>query len=136
MNVQVFAPARLTDEARRFAGEFEVNSTVSSTSVLEREPPQFSTCLFYFHGDEDAQQIERPLRALARRLSRQSARRLRDLVELRDVLERYFAPDVLQQWLIAPNDAYGGDAPQDWIINGRARDVLWEFRRMQVGEPA
>ena len=36
---------------------------------------------------------------------------------------------------ISPNDTFGANAPRDWIIDGRARDVLWEFRRVQVGEP-
>ena len=45
------------------------------------------------------------------------------------------APEQRQSWLISPNDAFAGDAPRDWIIEGRARDLLWEFRRMQVGEP-
>jgi hypothetical protein len=40
----------------------------------------------------------------------------------------------LQRWLISPNDMFAGAAPRDWIIDGRARDVLWEFRRVQVGE--
>jgi len=55
---------------------------------------------------------------------------------LKDTLERYITPDAMQQWLISPNNAFEGQAPRDWIIEGRARDLLWEFRRMQVGEPA
>ena len=240
MDLQIFAPPGLAHEARRFAGTFQVNSIVSSTSVLqaggEPDVSQFSTCLLYFSGDEQPAQIERPLRALARRrgrlrrvvlyarhpdvrrvvdwgriaervlskptafcfspndvarvlrvrlregqvpgaraadaridvegirttlgltqaqmataigvsertvqnweagrLSPQTAKRLRDLVELKDVLDGYFARDVLQRWLISPNDVCGGVAPQDWITEGRARDLLWEFRRMQTGEPA
>jgi transcriptional regulator with XRE-family HTH domain len=72
----------------------------------------------------------------AGRLSPQAERRVRDVVELKETLTRYIAPDSLQQWLISPNETFAGDAPRDWIIDGRARDVLWEFRRMQVGEPA
>lgn len=72
----------------------------------------------------------------AGRISTQAARRLRDLVELREMLARYLAPDALPHWLISPNDAFAGQAPRDWIIEGRARDLLWEVRRMQVGEPA
>lgn len=70
------------------------------------------------------------------RVSPQAERRVRDLVELKEMLDRYIPPDSVQQWLISPNDAFAGDAPRDWIIEGRARDLLWEFRRMQVGEPA
>jgi len=72
----------------------------------------------------------------AGRVSSQAERRVRDLVELQETLDKYIAPDVMQQWLISPNEAFSGDAPRDWIIEGRARDLLWEFRRMQVGEPA
>jgi transcriptional regulator with XRE-family HTH domain len=71
----------------------------------------------------------------AGRVSPQAERRVRDLVALKEVLDRYIAPGDLPQWLISPNDTFGGDAPRDWIIEGRARDLLWEFRRMQVGEP-
>lgn len=72
----------------------------------------------------------------AGRISSQAERRIRDLVDLKDTLERYITPDTMQQWLISPNNAFEGQAPRDWIIEGRARDLLWEFRRMQVGEPA
>lgn len=72
----------------------------------------------------------------AGRISNQAERRIRDLVDLKDTLERYITPDTMQQWLISPNNAFEGQAPRDWIIEGRARDLLWEFRRMQVGEPA
>jgi len=71
----------------------------------------------------------------AGRVSPQAERRLRDLVEVNDALERYISADDRQTWLISPNDAFAGDAPRDWIIEGRARDLLSEFRRMQVGEP-
>jgi transcriptional regulator with XRE-family HTH domain len=71
----------------------------------------------------------------AGRVSQQQEVRLRDLAELKDALERYIAPDALQQWLISPNDTFADDAPRDWIIDGRTRDVLLEFRRMQLGEP-
>jgi DNA-binding transcriptional regulator YiaG len=71
----------------------------------------------------------------AGRVSPQAERRLRDVVELNDTLERYIAPAERQSWLIAPNDAFAGAAPRDWIIEGRARDLQSEFRRMQIGEP-
>jgi transcriptional regulator with XRE-family HTH domain len=71
----------------------------------------------------------------AGRVSPQAERRLRDLTELNEALARYITPDHRQAWLISPNDAFAGDAPRDWIIEGRARDLLLEFRRMQVGEP-
>jgi transcriptional regulator with XRE-family HTH domain len=71
----------------------------------------------------------------AGRVPSQAERRLRDLTELNEAIERYIPLDQRQAWLISPNDAFAGDAPRDWIVEGRARDLLWEFRRMQVGEP-
>jgi hypothetical protein len=68
-------------------------------------------------------------------MSPQAERRLRDLIELDGALARYITPAERQAWLISPNDAFARDAPRDWIIEGRARDLLLEFRRMQVGEP-
>jgi len=71
----------------------------------------------------------------AGRVSPQAERRLRALVELNEAVARYIPADQRPNWLISPNDAFAGVAPRDWIIEGRARDLLWEFRRMQVGEP-
>jgi DNA-binding transcriptional regulator YiaG len=73
----------------------------------------------------------------AGRVSPQAERRLRDLIELNEALARYITPDDRRAWLISqsPSDAFAGDAPRDWIIERRARDLLLESRRMQVGEP-
>lgn len=68
-------------------------------------------------------------------VSQQAERRLRDLIELRQMLDRYISPEEREDWLISPNDTFAGDAPRDWIIQGRSRDLLLEFRRMHVGEP-
>ncbi len=235
MDLQVFAAPELAGEAKRFLAPFQVNSIVSSMRAVQEEPLRADRFLLYLSGQEDDQQLSKPLKALARskrrvhmvvlyarraehrkivdwarvaervlpdqtkfcfnamdvaralklrartgstaerqtaaghvnvegvravlgltqaqlasaigvsertvqnweagRLSGQAERRVRDLAELQGMLDRYIAPDAVQQWLISPNDAFAGDAPRDWIIEGRARDLLWEFRRMQAGEP-
>jgi DNA-binding transcriptional regulator YiaG len=235
MDLQVFAPAELASEAKRFLAPFEVNSIVSPMRAIQDEPLRGNRFLIYLSGREDEDQLTKPLKSFARvkrrllmvvlyarradhrnvvlwaraaeralpdqtefcfsatevaralklrprtrsatrpsphsrqidieglrtalgltqaqlavgigvsertvqnwesgRVSPQAERRLRDLTELNEMLERYIAPDQRQSWLISPNDAFAGDAPRDWIVQGRARDLLWEFRRMQVGEP-
>ncbi len=67
--------------------------------------------------------------------SPQIERRLRDLLELRQVLKEYLPPEQIQRWLRSLNDAFAGASPRDWILDGRTRDVLIEFRRLQTGEP-
>ncbi len=236
MDLQVFAPAELTGEAKRLLAPFEVNSIVSPMRAIQDEPLRGHRFLIYLSGLEDEGQVTTPLKRFARvkqrlltvvlyarradhrnvvlwaraaeralpdhtefcfsvadvaralklrlrgrgatsrpssdgrridvdalraalgltqaqlavaigvsertvqnweagRVSPQAERRLRDLIELNDALERYIDPDQRQSWLISPNDASAGNAPRDWIIEGRPRDLLWEFRRMQVGEP-
>ncbi len=68
-------------------------------------------------------------------VSSQTERRFRDLVEVNEALTRYLPAEQRQSWLTSPNDAFAGDTPRDWIVEGRARELLWEFRRIQVGEP-
>jgi len=235
MDLQVFAPPALANEARRFLAPFAVNSIVSSMQEIHEGSLHGNQVLIYMSGREDEQELTKPLKRLARvkrrlrtvvlyarradhrnvvhwariaertlpehtefcfsasevaralklrprngtatrhsatghtidvealrralgltqaqlataigvaertvqnweagRVSPKMERRLRDLVELNDALERYLPSDQRQAWLISPNDAFAGDAPRDWIVEGRARDLLWEFRRMQVGEP-
>ena len=235
MDLQVFAPPALANEARRFLAPFAVNSIVSSMQEIHEGSLHGNQVLIYMSGREDEQELTKPLKRLARvkrrlrtvvlyarradhrnvvhwariaertlpehtefcfsasevaralklrprngtatrhsatghtidvealrralgltqaqlataigvaertvqnweagRVSPKMERRLRDLVELNDALERYLPSDQRQTWLISPNDTFAGDAPRDWIVEGRARDLLWEFRRMQVGEP-
>ncbi len=235
MDLQVFAPAELTSEAKRFLAPFEVNSIVSPMRSIQDAPLRGDRFLIYLSGREDEDQVTKPLKSFARvkrrllmvvlyarradhrnvvlwaraaeralpdhtefcfsvtevaralklrprtcattgqspdgrpididalrtalgltqaqlavaigvsertvqnweagRVSPQAERRLRDLIELNETLERYIDPEQRQSWLISPNDASAGNAPRDWIIEGRPRDLLWEFRRMQVGEP-
>ena len=67
--------------------------------------------------------------------SPRTARRLQDLFELREVLKEYLPFDQLGQWLSSANDSFEGSSPVNWILAGRARDVLLGFRRLQTGEP-
>ena len=69
------------------------------------------------------------------RPSPHAKRRLRDLIELRQTLREYMQPDQFQEWLTTNNEAFGEAKPFDLIVDGRTRDVLVEFRRLQTGEP-
>ena len=61
--------------------------------------------------------------------------RLRDLEELRSALEEVVPDQDLRHWLRAKNKALGGRQPFELIVEGKARDILSEFRRLQAGEP-
>jgi len=38
-------------------------------------------------------------------------------------------------WLRSANDAFDGRRPIDLLKDGKARDIVVEFRRLQAGEP-
>jgi hypothetical protein len=61
--------------------------------------------------------------------------RLRDLEELRSVLDELVPSRDLAVWLRSENQAFGGRQPIELIIQGKGRDILAEFRRLQAGEP-
>lgn len=61
--------------------------------------------------------------------------RLRDLEELRSALDEVVPARELAVWLRSENQAFGGRQPIELIVQGKARDILAEFRRLQAGEP-
>jgi DNA-binding transcriptional regulator YiaG len=61
--------------------------------------------------------------------------RLRDLEELRSVLDEIVPVPDLPVWLRSENQAFGGRQPLELMVQGKARDILAEFRRLQAGEP-
>jgi transcriptional regulator with XRE-family HTH domain len=62
-------------------------------------------------------------------------RQLRDLKELRDLLTNYIESDQLSAWIDTPNEAFHDHTPRELIREGKTRDLILEFRRMQSGEP-
>ena len=62
-------------------------------------------------------------------------RQLRDLRELADLLARYVKKDQLSIWLKSANGAFQSQSPHELILDGKTRDIILEFRRMQTGEP-
>ncbi len=39
-------------------------------------------------------------------------------------------------WLRSESDAFAGQPPIELLKEGKARDIIVEFRRLQAGEPA
>jgi hypothetical protein len=39
-------------------------------------------------------------------------------------------------WLRSKSDAFAGERPIELLKEGKARDIIVEFRRLQAGEPA
>ena len=62
-------------------------------------------------------------------------RRLRDLEELWSILKDSMKQSDIPAWLRSRNDALGGGRPIELLKEGKARDIIVEFRRLQAGEP-
>jgi DNA-binding transcriptional regulator YiaG len=63
-------------------------------------------------------------------------RPLRDLEELWTILRESMKRSDIPAWLRSPNDAFSGQSPIDLLKDGKTRDIIIEFRRLQAGEPA
>lgn len=63
-------------------------------------------------------------------------RQLRDLEELWIILRDSVKSSDIPAWLRSENEAFGGDPPIELLKEGKARDIIVEFRRLQAGEPA
>lgn len=63
------------------------------------------------------------------------ARAARDLEELWDALRDSVKAADIPAWLRSANDAFDGRTPIDLLKDGKARDIISEFRRLQAGEP-
>ena len=66
---------------------------------------------------------------------RARARHLRDLEELWDILQETMGSSEIPAWLKSVNETFGGRRPIDLLIEGKARHIIVEFRRLQAGEP-
>jgi DNA-binding XRE family transcriptional regulator len=63
------------------------------------------------------------------------ARKLRDLHELQELVRAYIDKANVSKWMDAPSEAFRGLTPRQLIRQGKTRDLILEFRRMQTGEP-
>jgi DNA-binding transcriptional regulator YiaG len=63
-------------------------------------------------------------------------RQLRDLEELWGILEESMKSSDIPEWLRSANDAFSAQRPIDLLKDGKTRDIIVEFRRLQAGEPA
>jgi DNA-binding XRE family transcriptional regulator len=61
--------------------------------------------------------------------------RLRDLEELWDILQEVMSDAEIPAWLKSENGTFGGRRPIDLLAEGKTRDIIVEFRRLQAGEP-
>ncbi len=60
---------------------------------------------------------------------------LRDLQELMSILLAVLPESDIPVWLRSENNSFGGKRPIESILDGRTRDIIGEFRRLQAGEP-
>jgi DNA-binding transcriptional regulator YiaG len=65
-----------------------------------------------------------------------TARQLRDLEELWTILKESIKASNVPLWLRSESDAFTGQRPIELLKEGKARDIIVEFRRLQAGEPA
>ena len=63
-------------------------------------------------------------------------RQLRDLEELWTILKESIKGSDIPAWLRSGSDAFAGERPIELLKEGKARDIIVEFRRLQSGVPA
>jgi transcriptional regulator with XRE-family HTH domain len=63
-------------------------------------------------------------------------RQLGDLEELWTILKESIEGSDIPAWLRSESDAFAGQRPIGLLKEGKARDIIVEFRRLQAGEPA
>jgi len=64
------------------------------------------------------------------------ARQLRDLEQLWIIVKDSMKDSDIPAWLRSESDAFAGRRPIELLNDGKARDIIVEFRRLQAGEPA
>ena len=64
-----------------------------------------------------------------------SPRQLRDLEELWTILKESIKVSDIPAWLRTESDVFAGQRPIELLKEGKARDIIVEFRRLQAGEP-
>jgi DNA-binding XRE family transcriptional regulator len=64
-----------------------------------------------------------------------SERRMRDLRELYELASKYIGAHQIAAWMDSPNDAFQKRTPREMIREGKTRDLILEFHRLQTGEP-
>jgi transcriptional regulator with XRE-family HTH domain len=62
-------------------------------------------------------------------------RQLRDLEELWTILKESIKGSDIPAWLRSESDAFARQRPIALLKEGKARDIIVEFRRLQAGEP-
>jgi DNA-binding transcriptional regulator YiaG len=65
-----------------------------------------------------------------------SPHQLRDLEELWTILKESIRGSDIPAWLRSESDAFAGRRPIELLKEGKSRDIIVEFRRLQAGEPA
>jgi len=63
-------------------------------------------------------------------------RHLQDLEELSAILKESIKTSDIPAWLRSQCDAFAGQRPIELLKEGKTRDIIVEFRRLQAGEPA
>ena len=62
-------------------------------------------------------------------------RRYRDVKELHGLLSKYIGSGQIASWMDSPNEAFQKHTPRELIREGKTRDLILEFGRLQTGEP-
>jgi transcriptional regulator with XRE-family HTH domain len=69
------------------------------------------------------------------RRGRGPERRYRDVKELHGLLSKYIENGQIARWMDSPNEAFQKRTPRELIREGKTRDLILEFGRLQTGEP-
>src|SRR6267143_937401 len=74
--------------------------------------------------------------SLKRKPRRRQYWAIRDLQELWTILKESIKGSDIPAWLRSESEAFAGQRPLELLKEGKARDIIVEFRRLQAGEPA
>ncbi len=125
----------LVFEPERVAGALEIPPAAAS---VEPSPADLRQRLGLTQ-DQMAAAIGVTVRTLQNwesgKLGRNPDRKLRDIRELTALVEDYIPSDKRDPWLRTPLAAFDGASPAQMIQEGRTRDLIIEFHRLQEGQP-
>jgi DNA-binding transcriptional regulator YiaG len=66
---------------------------------------------------------------------RASERKYRDLKQLHTLIQRNVENADIDKWMDTPNETFEKHTPRELIREGKTRDLILEFERLETGEP-
>ena len=111
--------------------------------IQKKTSPQFDSASFRKLLDLTQEQVAAALNVTPRTIQNwetqigisQVERKTRDLREFAALMHDYVVPGKEAEWLRTPSPAFKGRRPVELLTEGKVRDLIVEFRRLQDGQP-